>query len=739
MATQNSKDIRNKASSIVSIMNNKKLSKTVLAAWNAPVGSTKNINARKILQSLNKANTNYGYAMNDGQGGGTADWINQYFVNPLKNFYANATAQPTQGAWDTQKQSAQQQNIQFLQSIDNMINAPTQGAPISVDPKALGAGQGPRAITALAGAIMEKPRWVGEKLATGPSKILPAWSGAISQVVMPGYEALKNWWNYDPEVAKTVSSSAATPSSPSTPTLQDVYNARTDVQDVAKKQGGDPLTAGTKANDWLNQWWNTVGKAEGADMASKGLLKTFTSDQEQPKPQGHTGIPVVSGNSYTYVNKDGSVHSGQLGDSYVDETIASTEQLPSGQYQYDQGQYNYDPGDTIFNQLAGITYPAGSEMAKAQEAYASGTGSTAFMLSELLDREGLAKRLKMSPEAAASIPNVFLQDKLNEIESAVNNEYQIDKMRNHLTNKINQGLTLEQDYSDYIKGKDEYLGKIDSLLDSAYTKIAKMDTSNPYVFARVKNYTGYLTVLKGRQEKRYIDFLDMSIKQWNAELTRETNWYNTKYAEYEKAVASQQGTATEWDKTFKDMLKEMYNSVEKMEDRVIKLDQAERDKVKDNLDIALDTMKYMQGGDISQTDKDRALKTAALQKYAPTQNADGYVDSSSYTEKRTMYILETGDASAFDEAYSPYLTPQDRASLGVGKAVGETATPEKTTKEIIQDLITIDGLSREQIEKLVGTNDKGEKIPIPPDIEKILDDFFGKKKSGLFGWGTGIL
>ena len=47
-----------------------------------------------------------------------------------------------------------------------------------------------------------------------------------------------------------------------TRTLIDIANSRPDVLNTAKAQGGDPFTAGTKANTWLNDWWNSAGKNE---------------------------------------------------------------------------------------------------------------------------------------------------------------------------------------------------------------------------------------------------------------------------------------------------------------------------------------------------------------------------------------------------------------------------------------------------------------------------------------------
>jgi len=47
-------------------------------------------------------------------------------------------------------------------------------------------------------------------------------------------------------------------------TLIEIAESRPDVLSTAKSQGGDPYTAGTKANTWLNDWWNTAGVKEYA-------------------------------------------------------------------------------------------------------------------------------------------------------------------------------------------------------------------------------------------------------------------------------------------------------------------------------------------------------------------------------------------------------------------------------------------------------------------------------------------
>lgn len=61
---------------------------------------------------------------------------------------------------------------------------------------------------------------------------------------------------------------------------------------------------------------------------------------------------------------------------------------------------------------------------------------------------------------------------------------------------------------------------------------------------------------------------------------------------------------------------------------------------------------------------------------------DGYTDPNIYMEERGNY---SGSSDDFDEKFAPYLSPQERARLGVGKAVGVKAIPED--EESIEDLL----------------------------------------------------
>ena len=87
-----------------------------------------------------------------------------------------------------------------------------------------------------------------------------------------GIDAAKiDWGQIQQGQAPTAPTDTATPAvipttTKTTRSLIDIANSRKDVLDAAKAQGGDPFTAGTPANNWLNNWWNTAGKNEFPDV-----------------------------------------------------------------------------------------------------------------------------------------------------------------------------------------------------------------------------------------------------------------------------------------------------------------------------------------------------------------------------------------------------------------------------------------------------------------------------------------
>jgi len=90
-------------------------------------------------------------------------------------------------------------------------------------------------------------------------------------------------------------------------TLIEIAQSRPDVLNTAKSQGGDPFTAGTGANTWLNNWWNTAGKNEfpgvtlGQPTPPPQNLGTMTG--EQYIAAGYQGGQPITPDSLTSANQ----------------------------------------------------------------------------------------------------------------------------------------------------------------------------------------------------------------------------------------------------------------------------------------------------------------------------------------------------------------------------------------------------------------------------------------------------
>ena len=115
-------------------------------------------------------------------------------------------------------------------------------------------------------------------MAYTPTKLYGKNSQGQDQMILAGTEQdYKNYtsWGFTPNAPSAPAPAPVpvpAPVSAPAPTQQrsliDIAQSRIDVLSTAKAQGGDPFTAGTKANTWLNNWWNTAGQKEYPPVVS---------------------------------------------------------------------------------------------------------------------------------------------------------------------------------------------------------------------------------------------------------------------------------------------------------------------------------------------------------------------------------------------------------------------------------------------------------------------------------------
>ena len=201
------------------------------------------------------------------------------------------------------------------------------------------------------------------------------------------------------------------------------------------------------------------------------------------------------------------------------------------------------------------------------EAVKGGVGAPTFAWKMLADKDKLKQLLPgvpvdMLPEGAS------LARQIGDLEEALKKEYEVDTLRSNVKRLEERGLTVEQDLTDYITSRDEYIAKLDTMIDGAKDSLLKMDMGNPFINQRMNKYLDYLYLMKGRQQKRYADYVADSIEQHNAKLTRAQNAYDSAYEKYEDKLKTKTDITTEDYTTMKTMLEDMYNNLDSREEEI---------------------------------------------------------------------------------------------------------------------------------------------------------------------------
>ena len=372
----------------------------------------------------------------------------------------------------------------------------------------------------------------------------------------------------------------------------------------------------------------------------------------------------------------------------------------------------------------------------AKEAYDLGLGSEWYSLTRMMDKDKLAKDLGMSPEAAKLLPEAFLQTQLIDLENARRDEFKIDEQRDNLFQKQLRGLTIDSDLRSYIRGKDKYLGQVDKLLDETNERIVNMDTSNPYVAERMKNYTNYLTILKGRQNQRYVDFLDTSIDFHKADIKQSEAFYDRSLEEVNRLITQDRATTTEWHGTIKTMLKDLYDNIEYREDRQMKIEEHEWRKAEAAADIIEDGMRSLSVGGMMGLSPDIAKRFEEDLEQQVAKLVSGDYSHGTKSPREVLIANLQAKYPGIRDLISDIIS-------GTGIYEGKGILPDgyeemiqprwKPDEAIEKELVDLfmkykdQGYDREQIEK-----DYGENLTI--DHKIALDSVFGKKEDKKGFW-----
>ena len=275
-------------------------------------------------------------------------------------------------------------------------------------------------------------------------------------------------------------------------------------------------------------------------------------------------------------------------DARVTKTIDGTEEVPSGGLATGEnitigGLLAMDDA-SVDLWYSGLSPENKSLYAYVQEAKRLNIGAEALSAEVLGNRELLGKILP--PEVLATFPMSGLKaDMVTDLKASVKASHGLDSQLDMLMKMSNQSMTVDKDLQAYIRGKDEYLGQVDKMIDDYTTQYANTDMSNPYVAKRAENYLNYLTVLQGRQNTRYTNFLNLAIASNTNNLKQTQALYDSTYEKANEEYLDTKASYTESYDDIKAMLKDMYNNMETQTEliKANELYQLEHDKAVNDL------------------------------------------------------------------------------------------------------------------------------------------------------------
>jgi len=158
------------------------------------------------------------------------------------------------------------------------------------------------------------------------------------------------------------------------------------------------------------------------------------------------------------------------------------------------------------------------------------------------------------------------------LEKSIKDKYTVDNLYNNLIETQNSGVNIESSLTDYMTGRDEYISELDRLIDENNTYMSTAsDANDPYVKQRMNNYTNYLYLMKGRQQKRYVDYLKLAVDENTQKIANVKALYDSQYKKFTEEFESKKPDIEANYNLFFGMLEDMATNIK---DRVKLTDEA---------------------------------------------------------------------------------------------------------------------------------------------------------------------
>jgi hypothetical protein len=310
---------------------------------------------------------------------------------------------------------------------------------------------------------------------------------------------------------KTTSSSATPAPSTTTPDWQ---------KDLASVSSSwKPSTVETPAKSYasLGQISTPYTPKPLSSFGVNTPTKIDTTSMSDTTPQTNIKAPVVATDTKTGLdinNLPESVKNAlNSGGTKTDTSNAPAVSGVSGE----SSSSSSTPVDTTY------TPPTGGN-ADVAKAVAAGEGATAFAMDYADAKFGGG-----------------LDQYITNLDAKLKKDFNLEPLEQSLSDLKSEGTNLVPTLQNYIRGKDQYLKFIDSMIEQTENQATTKDLSDPADLNAYNRQLNYLYTLKGRQNTRYGNFLNSAVADYNADVTRAQSNYDNIYKDYSDAL-TRQGT-----------------------------------------------------------------------------------------------------------------------------------------------------------------------------------------------------
>lgn len=356
---------------------------------------------------------------------------------------------------------------------------------------------------------------------------------------------------------------------------------------------------------------------------------------QQPAPAQEQNMSMLP--------QGGQSQMGGPGGQSMDEVIAAQQRAMAAQAGAYSGGGSSGGGETgggISNKFPGIQSAVDSGMGPGMFAYQAMARGPEY-LQNLPGFAGLpADALKGAPT---------LSGRIQDLDKALRSQYRLDEMLNQYMGLVDQGVGLEGRLTDYIRGRDEFLNETDGMLDDFKHDMLKMNLADPETRQSSQMYANYLYELRGRQNKRYIEFLNTSVDEYNNKLTSVQNMYTTALDGYQRELTMKSAVTQEEYNLMFGALSDMYNTVANAPLQALEMQKLQAEIHASNVRAAKDA------ADMYGTNREDIWEAAAHAKALGWVTEDHRINPNMSISDFSSYGSGGGDPTALLQVYNTSL------------------------------------------------------------------------------------